>query len=137
METHSMLRLVRRPPVALAVAALALGGCGGGPSDADQVRSAVVAFGRATAARDYQRLCDDLLAPTLVEQVKAAGLPCEVALQKGLGAVRDPKLTIGQVTVDGATARAEVRTTARGEQPSKDTLRLTKVGGRWRIASLG
>jgi hypothetical protein len=132
-----MLRLVRRPLVALAAAALALGGCGGGPSDADQVRAAVVAFSRATAAKDYTRLCRDLLAPKLVEQVKSAGLSCEAALEQGLGAVEDPKLTIGQITVDGDSARAQVRTSARGQAPSKDTLKLAKVGGRWRIASLG
>jgi ketosteroid isomerase-like protein len=132
-----MLRLVRRPLVALAAAALTLCGCGGGPSDAAQVRAAVLAFSRATAAKDYRRLCDDLLAPRLVEQVKAAGLPCEDALQKGLGRVEDPKLTIGRITVDGDTARADVRTSARGQAPSRDTLKLTKVGGRWRIASLG
>jgi hypothetical protein len=131
-----MLRLVRRPLVALA-AALALGGCGGGPTDTDQVRSAVVAFGRATAAKDYARLCDDLLAPKLVEQVKSAGLSCEAALKQGLGDVKSPKLTIGRITVDGAAARAQVRTSAQGQPPSQDTLQLTKVGGRWRIASLG
>ena len=132
-----MLRLVRRPLVALVAAALALGGCGSGPSDAEQVRSAVLAFGRAAAAKNYQRLCDDLLAPRLVEKVKAVGLPCEVALQKGLGGVRDPKLIIGRIAVDGDAATADVRTSARGQQPSRVTLKLTKVGARWKIASLG
>jgi hypothetical protein len=132
-----MLRLVRRPLVALAAAALVLGGCGSGPSDEEQVRSAVLAFGRATAAKNYQRLCQNLLAPRLVEKVKAAGLPCETALQKGLGHVHDPKLTVGRITVDGDSATADVQTSARGQPPSRDTLKLTKVGARWRIASLG
>ena len=95
------------------------------------------AFGRATAAKDYARLCDELLAPKLVEQVKSAGLSCEAALKQGLGDVEDPKLTIGRITVDGDSARAQVRTSAQGQAPSQDTLALTKVGGRWRIASLG
>ena len=131
-----MLRLVRRPLVALATA-VALGGCGGGPTDTDQVRSAVVAFGRASAQKDYGRLCGDLLAPQLVEQVKSAGLSCEAALERGLGGVKEPKLTIGRVTVDGDAARVQVRTSARGQAPSQDTLKLTRVGDRWRIASLG
>src|SRR5689334_20606602 len=104
MRTHSMLRPVGRPLVALVAAALALGGCGSGPSDADQVRTAVLDFGRATAAKDYQRLCDDLLAPKLLEKIKAVGLPCEVALQKSLGDVRDPKLTLGRIAVHGDSA---------------------------------
>ena len=132
-----MLRPVRRPLVALAVAATALAGCGGGPSDEEQVRTTVQAFSDATAAKDYQRLCDDLLAPKLVEKIKQVGLPCEVALQRGLGAVKKPKLTIGQVTVTGDAATADVRTSAAGQQPSRDTLKLSKVGDDWRIASLG
>jgi hypothetical protein len=132
-----MLRPVRRPLVALAVAATALAGCGGGPSDEEQVRTTVQAFSDATAGKDYQRLCDDLLAPKLVEKIKQAGLPCEVALQHGLGAVKKPKLTIGQVTVTGDSATADVRTSAAGQQPSRDTLKLSKVGDDWRIASLG
>jgi hypothetical protein len=132
-----MLRPVRRPLVALAVAATALAGCGGGPSDEEQVRTTVQAFSDATAAKDYQRLCDELLAPKLVEKIKQAGLPCELALQRGLGAVKKPKLTIGQVTVTGESATADVRTSAAGQQPSRDTLKLTKEGDDWRIASLG
>jgi ketosteroid isomerase-like protein len=132
-----MLRPVRRPLVALAVAATVLAGCGGGPSDEEQVRTTVQAFSDATAAKDYQRLCDDLLAPKLVEKIKQVGLPCEVALQRGLGSVKKPKLTIGQVTVTGDSATADVRTSAAGQQPSRDTLKLTKDGDDWRIASLG
>jgi hypothetical protein len=128
---------VRRPLVALVAAALALGGCGSGPSDEQQVRSTVLAFGRATAAKDYHRLCERLLAPRLVAKIKSAGLPCEVALQKGLGSVEDPKLTLGRIAVDGDSATADVRTSARGQSPSRDTLKLTKVAGRWRITSLG
>jgi hypothetical protein len=132
-----MLRPVRRPTVALVAAAATLCSCGGGPTDEDQVRAAVQAFARATADKDYQRLCDELLAPKLIAQVRAAGLPCEVALQQGLGDVREPRLTLGRVTVTGASATADVRTTAAGEAPSRDTLKLTRVAGKWRIASLG
>ncbi len=51
--------------------------------------------------------------------------------------MKDPKVTIGQVTVSGDSATADVATSAAGEEPSRDTLKLTKIGGRWRIASLG
>jgi hypothetical protein len=125
------------PLVALLLACAALAGCGGGPTDEEQVRKTVDAFSKATAAKDYGTLCKRLLAPKLLEQVRSAGLPCEVALSRGLGAVKDPKLTIGQIRVDGDAATADVRTSAAGEQPSRDTLELTKIGGRWRIASLG
>jgi hypothetical protein len=128
---------VRRPLAALVAAALALSGCGSGPSDAEQVRSTVLAFGRATAAKDYRRLCDELLAPRLLDKLKQAGLPCEAALRKGLGDVKDPKLTLGRVVVNGDSATADVRTSARGQPPARAKLKLTRVGGKWRIASLG
>jgi hypothetical protein len=129
--------VVRRPLVALLAAGAAVAACGGGPTDEQQVREAVDSFSRATAAKDYDKLCKQLLAPKLIEQVRSAGLPCEVALKQGLGDVKDPKLTIGTVTVSGDSATADVRTSAAGETPSRDTLKLTRIDGRWRIASLG
>jgi hypothetical protein len=131
-----MLRPVRRPLAALLAVSAGLCACGGGPSDTERVHATVEAFGRATAAKDYQRLCDDLLAPKLVSEVEASGLPCEVALRQGLGDVEAPTLTIGAIKVDGDDATAEVRSAAAGEPPSRDTLQLVRVGDAWRIASL-
>ena len=108
---------IRRPaPVrylAPATCLLLLAGCGdAGPTPEEQARSAVTEFGRATVAKDYRALCDRILAPALVEQVSSIGLPCQVALKQGLGSVRDPRLTIGRVQVDGEKASVEVRTAA-------------------------
>ena len=128
-----MLRLVRRLFVAPIVL---LAGCGGGPSDTEQVHATVEAFGQATAAKDYQRLCDTLLAPKLIEKVESIGLPCEVALKQGLGDVKAPTLTIGAIKIDGDDATAQVNSTAQGQTPSKDTLKLQRVDGKWKIASL-
>jgi hypothetical protein len=131
-----MLRPVRS--LAPALALLILAGCGAqGPTPEEQVRSTVTEFGRATAAKDYQTLCDRLLAPSLVEEVESIGLPCEVALRQGLGEVREPRLTIGRVEVKEDRASAEIRTSAAGEEPSKDTLELVNLDGTWKISSLG
>ena len=139
IPTHSMLRRVRlRPPVLTALAALALAGCGeSGPSDEAQIRGALEQFQQATAAKDYAALCDRVLAPRLVETVEQIGLPCEKALAKGFESVRDPRISVGTVTVDGDTATAQVRSSAAGEEPSEDTVRLVRVGDGWRVASLG
>ena len=131
-----MLRPVRPRFVAVLLVAASLSGCGGGPSDTEQVQAAVEAFGRASAAKDYQGLCDRLLAPDLVQEVEQAGLPCEVALRQGLGDVQAPTLTIGTIKVVDDKATAEVNSTAQGQPPSRDTLQLERVGDSWRIASL-
>ena len=131
-----MLRLVRGPLIALILGAVGVCGCSGGPSDSEQVHSVVDAFGKATAAKDYQRLCDDVLAPQLIVKLEQVGLPCEVALKQGFEGVQAPTLTIGKIVVDGDTATAEVNSTAQGQQPSRDTLKLQRVKGKWRIASL-
>jgi hypothetical protein len=131
-----MLRPVRS--LAPALVLLVLAGCGdAGPTPEEQVRTAVGEFGRATAAKDYRTLCERILAPQLVDKVTQVGLPCETALREGLGSVRDPHLTIGRVRVDGDQAAAEIRTSASGQAPSKDTLKLVNVNGTWKISSLG
>ena len=129
--------MTRRSAVLAVGLAVALGGCGKSePSDEQQVRTTLTAFSRATAAKDYQALCDRLLAPSLIADLKKIGLPCEIALQQGLGDVRQPRLIIGAVTVKGKSATAEVRTSAEGQAPSKDTVELVRTEAGWRIASL-
>jgi hypothetical protein len=127
---------VRRLATAL-VLALALAGCGdSGPTDEQQVRSTLSDFSKATAAKDYQRLCDRILAPSLIADLKKIGLPCEIALQKGLGDVKQPRLIVGAVKVKGKTATAEVRSSAEGQAPSSDTIELQRTDKGWQIASL-
>jgi hypothetical protein len=134
-----MLRPVRGfVGLILALACVTLAGCGGsGPSDEEQVRETVTTFARSVEAKDYGTLCDRVLAPKLIEEVQQIGLPCEVALERGLGDVKDPRLTVGKIAVTGERATAEVRTSAVGQSPSRDTLQLDRVGDSWRISSLG
>jgi hypothetical protein len=106
------------------------------PTDREKVAATVRTFGAATAAKDYQRLCRDILAAELVTRIQQAGLTCRDALRTGLHGVREPQVTVGRITVDGERATAEVRTTATGQPPSVDHLRLVRQGDGWRIASL-
>lgn len=129
---------MRRPTAVLVVtlvAALLGAGCGGS-SDADQVRQTLATFARATARKDYQTLCDRVLAASLTEKLSLVGLPCEVALGKYLGAAVNPTLTVRSVTVDGNRATAFVHATEAGQPPSDETVRLVKERGSWRVSAL-
>jgi hypothetical protein len=127
---------VRRAALALA-AALAFAGCGAGPSDEEKVRQTLDDFGKATQSKDYQALCDRILAPKLIDKLKQVGLPCEVALQQSLGNVENPRIVVGKITISDDLAKAQVRTSASGQKPSQDTVELVPVDDSWRISSLG
>ncbi len=115
----------------------ALSGCGeSAPSDDEQVRATLTRFADATRTRDYPGMCEDVLAPALVRDIQRAGLPCAAAMEGALGDIRRPELAIGRVRVDGDRASAEVRTSAAGQEPSRDVVQLVRVKDGWRIASL-
>jgi hypothetical protein len=127
---------------ALAVACAVAGvGCGSDSEKATktsetEARGVVERFGTATARRDYQTICDELLADNLVKKVEDVGLPCEIAFEKGVGSVKNPRIEVRQVKVQGNRALVSVRSTARGETPSDDAVQLVREGDEWRIASL-
>lgn len=105
------------------------------PDSEEEVRETLDRFAAATRDKDYQELCDSLLATQLVERIRSAGLPCEVALKLGLDRRRNPRLEVLGVELNGDRAAARVRTSAAAEVPSTDVLQLVEEDG-WRIASL-
>ncbi|MDP1846948.1 MAG: nuclear transport factor 2 family protein [Solirubrobacteraceae bacterium] len=107
-----------------------------GPDDNEAVAETLDDYAAATRDKDYQTICDDLYAKDLVERVRAAGLPCEVALRTGLEDRQNPRLQVLGVEVNGDQALARVRSTAGGEVPSTDLVRLIKEDGDWRVISL-
>lgn len=128
-------KLAAVAPVA-AAAVLAIAACGGA-SDEDQVRETVEGFGQASALKDYQRICDELISRALAEQVEKVNLPCEVAFRRGLERVEAPRLKVRDIRVlDKGKARARVLTSAKGQPASNDVVELVKEDGEWRIAAL-
>jgi hypothetical protein len=137
-------RWISAAPIAALALASAVAGCGadeeggggGGVPAEQQVREVVARFGVATRAKDYQQLCDRLLSKDLVSKIEAIGLPCESAVQRGLGGVRNPTLEINEVSISGSRALVSIHTTATGEAPSDDALQVVREDGEWKIASL-
>ena len=123
-----------RPALVLIVLVIGISACGRSPER--DVRDTLEAFVAATAAKDYQRLCDDIFAAELVEQVRRT-VPCEVALRNSsLDDAREPKIQIKSIEVEGDTATAVVASSAANQRPSEDTVRLVRQGEGWRIAAL-
>lgn len=130
---------------AVAVAALLVlaAGCGTKEKSAPkvppaeaQVRRVVQRYAAATATKDYQEICDRLVAPALAQNVESLGLPCELAFKQGLQDVRNARIRVDGVRVGSGTAYVDVHSTATGQPPSDDTLKLVRARGAWRIASL-
>jgi hypothetical protein len=119
------------------VALLTITACGSQKPTA-AVRSSVEHFGKAVADRDYQELCDNLLAGNLIVALEERGVPCELALKSGLGPAKDPKIEVKSVTVNDAADKAlvAVHSTASNQPPSDDTLTLVREHGKWKVSSL-
>ncbi|MDQ6817514.1 MAG: hypothetical protein M3018_08940 [Actinomycetota bacterium] len=114
--------------------ALALSACGSNPRDG--VKAKVMELGQAAAAHDYRRICDDVLAPSLIARLRAYGISCERAMRIALAGVRNPAISIGAVTVKGSTASAIALSMAAGQRASLETIELIMTPRGWRVASL-
>lgn len=114
---------------------LAAAGCAG--NDRDQITNKVQELARAVGDRDYKRICDDVLAPSLVAHLVKNGIACRSAMQVALQGVREPVVSIGKITIRGSRATAITLTVAQGQRASLAAIELVKTGDGWRISNLG
>ena len=105
----------------------------GGRDDEQLVREALARYETASARKDYQALCDEVLASSYVRQTASSGLPCEVALRTALEDVKNPTLEVINVEVNGDRAAARVRGTAAGQVPAEDVYTLVREDDAWHI----
>lgn len=118
-------------------------GCGGGQKPkpkpisgpAKEVAAVVQQLEKATAKRDFTTICDQVLASATRKQ--AGGSECPAVLGARARGVRRPRITIQAIEVQGDRAQVRVRTTATGQAPTTDVLRLIRENGRFRVSSLG
>ncbi|HWF74987.1 MAG TPA: hypothetical protein VG186_16675 [Solirubrobacteraceae bacterium] len=121
--------------VVLVVAACALAGCG--TSTSDQVKAKVQQFATSVATKDARTLCDQVLAPTLLEHFAAVGISCVKAMQIFLGSVHNPTLAVGKVVVTGAKAEALTLSGAKGQLGALSAVELVNTSNGWRVSGLG
>lgn len=118
-------------------------GCGGGGKSqpkpisgtARQVAAVVERLGKATAQRDFTTVCDDLLAASTRKQ--AGGDQCSAVLAARVRDVRHPRIKIQAIAIQGRRAQVRVRTTADGQDPTTDVIRLIEQNGAFKVVSLG
>lgn len=120
--------------IALLGAAYALAGCGASANQ--QVQAKLQQFAHAVANRDPATLCNQVLAPALVDHLTAAGLTCREAMETFVQSVSDPTISISKVTVHGQSASAVVLASAKGQPSSLEAVQLTNTKTGWRLTSL-
>lgn len=117
-------------------------GCGGGDDGkpkpitgpAKQVSTTIQQLQTATAKRDFTKVCEQLLAAATRKE--AGGDQCPDVLDQRARGVSRPRIKILSIEVQGDQAQARVRTTAIGQAPVSNLIRLVREDGRFRILSL-
>ena len=123
---------MRRTLAIVAVLALGLSACGGSDSSKpsgtpqEQITQVVDNLSTAGQRRDADRICKEILAKQLVDELKTAGGDCVTEMDRAIKDATDFDLTISQIKVTGNTATARVRQGEDGE----DRRVLVRQGGR-------
>jgi hypothetical protein len=120
-----------------------IAGCGGGGNGkpkpitgaAKEVAGVIQRLEKATARHDFTTICDDLLAAATRRQ--AGGNDCPAVLDQRARGVRRPHIHIRSIDVQGDQALVRVSTTATGQDPTPDAIRLVRENGKFRVLSLG
>jgi hypothetical protein len=133
---------MRRTAFAAALLALVLSACGAAPEKqeskftGDKAQIAKLVDDLATAGRsgDAKKICTDILAQQLVNELKSAGGDCVSEMDRAITDASDYDLQVDDVKVTGTTATATVRQN-KGKQ--KATFAFIKEKGGWRASALG
>jgi hypothetical protein len=135
---------MRRLPAAVVIAlALVAAGCNSSSSgtaefegEQQAVADVVEKLQSAGETGDAKEICEEVLAKSLADQIKAAGSTCEQELDKAIKDADDFDLEVESVTVNGNTATARVKGQDRGEDRVR-TFEFEKEGSNWRATNLG
>ena len=133
---------MRRIAPAAAALALAISACGSAPQESasrfkgDEARVAETVDNLAAAGRvgDARKICNEILAPQLVSEIKSAGGDCVTEMDRAIEDASDYDLQVRSVKVNGDTATAQVR---QGDTGATATFSFVKENGGWRASALG
>ena len=134
-----------RPVAALCLLALAVAGCGAAAQDSSEdfdgaeriVAVAVEDLEEAGRDDEGRRICEDLLADSLLARLREAGTTCRTAVDEALEDADSFDIEVDDVTIRGARATVRV-TSGSGDEEETDTLLLEREGRNvWKVASLG
>jgi hypothetical protein len=99
-----------------------------------QVAQVVADLSAAGRAQDAKKICTDILAKELVQQLRAAGGDCQTEMKSAIQDATNYDLQVANVQVNGNRATAKVR---QGKQGRVVTFTFVKENGGWRASSLG
>jgi hypothetical protein len=132
---------MRRVLLAPALLAVSLTGCSGVQSsqsnfngEAAKVAGVVDDLAAAGRAGNAKKICTDILAPRLVQQLRGAGGDCQSEMKAAIQDATDYDLRVDSVKVTGASATAQVR---QGKHGKTATFSFVKQNGNWRASALG
>jgi hypothetical protein len=90
---------------------------------------------RATAARDFATVCDEVL--TAAARERAGGEDCERLMRSAAETITRPRIEMKSIDIRADAARVEVTTRAAGQAEVQAVLELRREGGEWRVEALG
>jgi uncharacterized protein YceK len=132
---------MRRAPLALALLALPLAGCSSVQSskskfkgEAGKVAAVVDDLAAAGRTGNAKKICSDILARQLVQELKSAGGDCQSEMKAAIQDASDYDLRVDSVKVSGANATAKVKQGSKGKTA---TFAFVKENGAWRASALG
>jgi hypothetical protein len=131
-----------RAALLAAVLALVLSACGAATNSQDSkfkgtqqdVVKVVDDLAKAGSSGNADRICTEILAKQLVDELKSAGGDCVTEMDRAIKDATDYDLQVTSVKVTGNNATAQVR---QGDKGQPVTFTFVKEGGAWKASALG
>src|SRR5690348_17182930 len=101
---------------------------------AQSVADAVAALQHDLSTQNYRHLCAEVFSTQA--RLQAGGAACPTILARESQGIRNPRIQITRIEVNGQGAVARVMTSAEGQAQVPETIQLVRENGGYRVASL-